>query len=212
MIPQESVIEQAAPSQQEAVRRGINASCAQYVLEPPKRDPPPDHHPGIRLFGSHGKAGSSSSPARKASNSFFSMFPRRASCARLSRQNAKRNGEKDSRSGQWRRSADKCSSKLSNWRYSELRRSKMISGISNVTQPQPVAQSTEKSTQKPAQSQPQVSTRGDSVQLSKAAQTMLAAQQEAIETPAQTATEAGHGDLQALKLLAKEAAARSVAK
>jgi len=41
---------------------------------------------------------------------------------------------------------------------------------------------------------------------------MLAALQEARETPAQTAKEAGLGDLQAKRLLAKEAAAKSVVK
>jgi hypothetical protein len=40
---------------------------------------------------------------------------------------------------------------------------------------------------------------------------MLAAMQEATETPVQTAKEASNGDLQAQKLLAKEAAARPVA-
>jgi hypothetical protein len=43
-------------------------------------------------------------------------------------------------------------------------------------------------------------------QLSKAAQATLAALEEATETPAQTAKEAGSGDLQAQRLLAKEAA------
>src|ERR1035438_2959092 len=40
---------------------------------------------------------------------------------------------------------------------------------------------------------------------------MGAGLKEASETPAQTAQEAGHGDLQARSLLAKEAAAKSVA-
>jgi hypothetical protein len=84
----------------------------------------------------------------------------------------------------------------------------MVSAISNVTQPPPVAKPTGTSTEKPTQSQPQSVTSKDSIQLSKAAQTILAALQEATETPAQTATEAGHGDLQAQRLLAKQAAAR----
>lgn len=52
----------------------------------------------------------------------------------------------------------------------------------------------------------------DVVQLSKAAQATLAALQEARETPTQTAKEASHGDLQARRLLAKEAAKESVDK
>lgn len=46
----------------------------------------------------------------------------------------------------------------------------------------------------------------DTVQVSSAAQKML---QEAIETPAQTAVEAGKGDVQAKRLVAKEAAENS---
>jgi hypothetical protein len=88
----------------------------------------------------------------------------------------------------------------------------MVSAISNATQTQPVAQSTGTSAQKPAQSKPQSATTTDSVQLSQAAQAMLAALQEARETPAQTAQEASLGDLQAKRLLAKEAAAKSAAK
>ena len=45
----------------------------------------------------------------------------------------------------------------------------------------------------------------DSVQLSSAAQAAL---REALETPAQTAKEAGTGDVQAKRLLAKHAAAK----
>ncbi|MDQ6704536.1 MAG: hypothetical protein M3Z85_01095 [Acidobacteriota bacterium] len=45
------------------------------------------------------------------------------------------------------------------------------------------------------------------MQLSGAAQALLAALQEATESPAQTAKEAGAGDPQAQKLLAKAAAA-----
>ena len=88
----------------------------------------------------------------------------------------------------------------------------MVSAISKAMQTQPVAQSTGTSTQKPAQSKPQPATSTDSVQLSQAAQALLAALQETRETPAQTAQEASLGDLQAKRLLAQEAAAKSVAK
>ena len=88
----------------------------------------------------------------------------------------------------------------------------MVSAISNATQTQPVAQSMGASTQKPTQSKPQSATSTDSVQLSQAAQAMLAALQEARENPAQTAQEARLGDLQAQRLLAKEAAAKSAAR
>jgi hypothetical protein len=46
----------------------------------------------------------------------------------------------------------------------------------------------------------------DTVQLSQAAQAAAAAMKEVRETPAQTAKEAVHGDLQAKRLLAKEVA------
>jgi hypothetical protein len=88
----------------------------------------------------------------------------------------------------------------------------MVNATSNVTQTQPVAQSTKPSTQKPTQPEPKSVTITDSVQLSKAGQAMLAAVQESIETPAQTAKEARGGDLQAQRVLAKEAASKSVAK
>jgi TRAP-type mannitol/chloroaromatic compound transport system substrate-binding protein len=48
----------------------------------------------------------------------------------------------------------------------------------------------------------------DTVQLSSSAQAALAVLKEAAETAAQTAQEAGKGDLQAQRLLAKEAAAK----
>lgn len=88
----------------------------------------------------------------------------------------------------------------------------MVSAISNVTQAQPVARSTGTSTEKPTKSAPQAATSTDSVQLSAFAQTMLAAMQEATETPPQTTKEAGQGDLQAQRLLTREAAAEPVAK
>ena len=52
----------------------------------------------------------------------------------------------------------------------------------------------------------------DTVQLSSAAQAMLAAMQEARETPAQTSQEALGGDRQAQRLLARQAAAKVAAK
>jgi hypothetical protein len=88
----------------------------------------------------------------------------------------------------------------------------MVNAVSNATQAQPVSQATGTSAKKPAQSEAKPALSTDSVQLSQTAQAMLAARQEAIETPAQTATESSHGDLQAQRLLAKEAAARPVAK
>jgi hypothetical protein len=88
----------------------------------------------------------------------------------------------------------------------------MISAISNARQTRPVAQSTATSTQKPSRSKSQSATSTDSVQLSKTAQSMLAALQEASESPVQTAKEAGTGDRQAQRLLAKEAAQKSAAK
>ena len=86
----------------------------------------------------------------------------------------------------------------------------MVSAISTATQTQPAAQSTGTSTQKPAQSKPQPATSTDSVQLSQAAQALLAALQETRETPAQTAQEASHGDVQAQRLVAKHAAAKAL--
>ncbi len=88
----------------------------------------------------------------------------------------------------------------------------MVNTISNATKTQPVSPPTGTSTQKQAPSKPQSSTGTDSVQLSHAAQAALAALQEARETPSQTAKEAGHGDLQAQRLLVKEAATKSVTK
>jgi hypothetical protein len=84
----------------------------------------------------------------------------------------------------------------------------MINPISNATPLQPTAQ-TKTSAQKPTESASQTAPGTDSVALSKAAQAMVAAMKEAAETPAQTAQEAGHGDLQARALLAKEATAKS---
>jgi hypothetical protein len=90
----------------------------------------------------------------------------------------------------------------------------MLSAISNVVHSQTVAP-TDSSPQKQAQPKSQSSTTSsstDTVQLSIAAQAALAAIKEAQETPAQTAKEARGGDLQARRLLARETAAKAVAK
>ncbi len=88
----------------------------------------------------------------------------------------------------------------------------MVSAISHATQPQPVAQTTATAPKKPAPTKLPSAPPTDTVQLSQAAQAMLAAMQEATETPAQTANEADRGDLQARRLLAKEAAVKPVTK
>jgi hypothetical protein len=76
----------------------------------------------------------------------------------------------------------------------------MINPVSNATQAhtdiQPAA---ERQSAAPAPAQPAAT---DSVQLSSA----KALQQETLETPAQTVREANSGDLQARRLLAREAA------
>lgn len=83
----------------------------------------------------------------------------------------------------------------------------MISPVSSTSAPQPVAQTTAQPAAPPPSSQakPQASTM-DTVQISNAARAMM---QEAIENPAQTAKEAAAGDRQAMRLMAKEAAARA---
>ena len=81
----------------------------------------------------------------------------------------------------------------------------MINATSSAASAQPAAQSTETSAQKPAKPEQQPATT-DSVQLSNAAQASLAALKELRETSAQTVQEAGKGDHQAQRLLAKEAA------
>ena len=80
----------------------------------------------------------------------------------------------------------------------------MISPISSATLPQQVAQPTKTDAKAPLPS----ASSGDAVTLSKTAQALAAALQEARETPAQTTREAGNGDLQARRLLATEAAAK----
>jgi hypothetical protein len=83
----------------------------------------------------------------------------------------------------------------------------MISPIHSVTPAQPAAQvtaaqpTTSKATAQPAAV--------DTVQISSAAKTLS---QENLETAAQTAHEASSGDVQAQRLLARHAAARTSAK
>jgi hypothetical protein len=88
----------------------------------------------------------------------------------------------------------------------------MLSSIasSNAAQSAPQASAISSSTAsgKPAATKPQaVKNVKDTVQLSSTAQAALAAIQEGRETPAQTAKEAGGGDLQAQRLLARQQAA-----
>ena len=88
----------------------------------------------------------------------------------------------------------------------------MIAAVSQATTPQPVAKTTS-APPKPAPSKPApAAAHADTVQLSETAQAALAAMQEATETPAQTAKEAGQGDGQAQRLLAKEAAAKQASR
>lgn len=80
--------------------------------------------------------------------------------------------------------------------------------IPSTTQIAPAAEAqTPAASQKPAQSQAssKASVPTDSVKISTAAQTAL---QEAQENQAQTVKEANHGDQQAKRLLAKEAATK----
>ena len=88
----------------------------------------------------------------------------------------------------------------------------MVGAVSHATQAQPAAPATATSGHKQTQSKSQPAAATDSVQLSAAGQAALAAMQEATETPAQTAKEAAGGDLQAKRLLAREAAAEPAAK
>jgi hypothetical protein len=86
--------------------------------------------------------------------------------------------------------------------------SKMVSTVKSATQTQPAAQPPAVQ-QKSTQPKPQRTTKTDTVHISNAG---LAAVQEATETHAQTVNEASHGDSQAQRLLAKEAAAKAAAK
>jgi len=79
----------------------------------------------------------------------------------------------------------------------------MVGAVSNVTQPQPVAQSTGSSAHKPAQSKPQPASGEDSVQLSSTAQAMLASMQQAKQAPAPAPKQASGGEHQAHKSHAK---------
>ena len=87
----------------------------------------------------------------------------------------------------------------------------MINPLSNTTPTQPVIQPTGASPYNTNQSHAPSAASGDSVQLSKAAQASLAVVQEASETSTQTIKEAGQGDLQAQRLLSKEAAEKDAA-
>ena len=75
--------------------------------------------------------------------------------------------------------------------------------------PAPAVAKSATPSQNSTQPQPTPSIPNDTVQISNAAK---AAQLEALETPVQTAKEAGSGDPQAQRLLAKEAAAQKISK
>jgi len=80
----------------------------------------------------------------------------------------------------------------------------MVNSISNAAPTQAIVQPTAVSKTSPTASTTKTSAAPvDTVQISNAA---VAALKEAQETPAQTAKEAGAGDVQAKRLLAKEAA------
>jgi hypothetical protein len=86
----------------------------------------------------------------------------------------------------------------------------MSNSIGSATQPQ-VPPAPAASPKTPKEASPEAASGGavppDKVRLSSAA---MAALQEAAETPAQTAREAGHGDAQAKHLLAKQAAQHEI--
>jgi len=77
----------------------------------------------------------------------------------------------------------------------------MIRSVSNATHAQVAAQPQATAAKQPVQTKPQPAST-DTVQISVAAQAL----KEAIENPVQTAREAARGDLQAKRLLAREAA------
>ena len=83
-----------------------------------------------------------------------------------------------------------------------------ISAVSSSTQAAPVAKPSQQAA--PQRSKPTPAHTEDSATLSSVAQAALAASKEATETSAQTAKEAGLGDNQAKRLLAKETAAQPV--
>lgn len=81
----------------------------------------------------------------------------------------------------------------------------MISPVSNLAPAQPVTQTTAPQASSKAAPQPSST---DTVQISSTAKALL---QETLETSVQTAQEARGGDIQAMHLLAKEAAAKASA-
>jgi len=83
----------------------------------------------------------------------------------------------------------------------------MVGSITQVASAQPAAQAVP-AQPAPSKFGPQPSA-SDTVQISNAAKALL---QESLETPAQTAKEASSGDVQAIRLLARHAAARASAK
>jgi hypothetical protein len=83
----------------------------------------------------------------------------------------------------------------------------MISSITSAAPAQPAAQAATVQ-QEPSKTTTQPSA-SDTVKISSASQALL---QEALETSAQTSREARGGDAQAIRLLAKETAARTSAK
>jgi len=94
----------------------------------------------------------------------------------------------------------------------KMKEIQMITAVSNATASQPVAQPTSTPSAKPAAPKPTSTSNPDSVQISQLGQTIAAAVQEDRETPAQTAQEANRGDSQAERFLAREVAAKPVAK
>lgn len=84
--------------------------------------------------------------------------------------------------------------------------SQSVSASPQVQAPTPIKPDTPKG--KAAKAPPTQALPHENVTLSSAAQAAL---QEALETPAQTAKEAGTGDMQARRLLAKEAAEKEAA-
>lgn len=87
----------------------------------------------------------------------------------------------------------------------------MISPISSATPDQTATQAATQATpvQQTQPKSPAQPSTSDTVQISNAAKALS---QENLETPAQTAKEASGGDIQAIKLLARHAAARASAK
>ena len=82
----------------------------------------------------------------------------------------------------------------------------MITPVTNSIPAQPVVQPA--AHRAPSEAKPQASAQ-DTVQISNAAKALL---QETMETSAQTAKEASAGDIQAIRLLARHAAAKTSAK